>query len=365
MPTSQVYRWLGTGLVVGGVLLAAGVARAQQFPDPTDKAKLYEAAKKEGAITWYTSFSPEGVKIISDLFNKDYPGIAISSQRLIGVQQYQKFVLETESKQSIVDMLQIADRPSMQDLIQRKFVADWKVPTIDRFEDANKLGTSSYAPYMVVNGVAYNKDKVTPEEVEIIRKDWSGLLDPRFKGRLAITDQPGAPSYQPLYMFMDPKMQSRYGADFVNKLAATKPAVYTSTTAELDRVTAGEQHIAFWGLAWSSSFVAWSSGAPIRWVYPASTPMGPTVWWAVSSVAPHPNAARLFLNWLMDEPGQRAYQATGWSAAMKGLPDNNPAAKEAWYKPVQEPYLITDFNRWDREQERDMKRFLDAVKANR
>ena len=65
-------------------------------------------------------------------------------------------MLETESKQSIVDMLQIADRPSMQDLIQRKFVADWKVPTIDKFDDANKLGTSSYAPYMVVNGVAYN-----------------------------------------------------------------------------------------------------------------------------------------------------------------------------------------------------------------
>ena len=354
---------LAVALTAGGLLLAPAAVRAADFPGPSNNAALYEAAKKEGEITWYTSFSPETEKVITTAFSKRYPGITVKTQLLVGLAQYQRFVLETEAKQYIADMLQIADRPSMQDLIQRKLVAPWRVPTIDRYDDAAKLDDYSYAPYLVVNSITFNKNKVTPEEIEILRKDWKGLLDPRFKGRIAATDQPGAPTYSPVYMFMDPKFSSRYGLEFLKQLAGIKAPIYSTSPAALDRVIAGEQDIAYWASV-SIPFGGYMRGAPVGWVYPAPTPIGATVWWAVATTAPHPNAARLYMNWLMSEEGQHAYQAAGWTAAMKGIPDENPAAKEPWYKPVADPYIISDFDRWDREQDKDTKIWIDLLRSN-
>ena len=62
--------------------------------------------------------------------------------------------------------------------------------------------------------------------------------------------------------------------------------------------------------------------------------------------------------------GGYALQATGQRSSIRDLPDTNPAAKEPWYKPIAEPYIISDFDRWDREQERDTKIWVDLLRAN-
>ena len=138
-----VSRRLAAALAAGAFILAPAALSAADFPDPSNNAALYDAAKKEGELTWYTSFSPETEKVISSAFAKRYPGITVKTQLLVGLAQYQRFVLETEAKQYIADMLQIADRPGMQDLIQRKFVAPWRVPTVDRYDDAVKAATTA------------------------------------------------------------------------------------------------------------------------------------------------------------------------------------------------------------------------------
>src|SRR5262245_30495891 len=89
------------GAVLGSVLLTAGWASAQTYP--TDEAALYEAAKKEGRLVWYESAPLEPMRAMAAAFEKKYPGIKVEVLRIVGVQQYQRFMQETEAKQHMVD----------------------------------------------------------------------------------------------------------------------------------------------------------------------------------------------------------------------------------------------------------------------
>ena len=71
----------------------------------------------------------------------------------------------------------------------------------------------------------------------------------------------------------------------------------------LDRVIAGEQDFTYW--AWEGiALTKWQQGAPIRWLHPEADADFRQFLAGVSKYAPHPNAARLFQNWI-DERGGR------------------------------------------------------------
>ena len=114
-------------------------AMAQQTPGPNDEAQLYELAKKEGKVVWYESAPLEPMQAIALAFEKKYPGIKVEVLRIVGVQQYQRFMQEVQSKRHNVDVLHISDQPSMLALIEEGHIADWKVPTHDRYPESFRL----------------------------------------------------------------------------------------------------------------------------------------------------------------------------------------------------------------------------------
>ena len=73
--------------------LLVGPAWAQTFP--ATRRDSYEAAKKEGTVVWYESAPLEPMKAVAGEFEKKYPGIKVEVLRIVGVQQYQRFMQET------------------------------------------------------------------------------------------------------------------------------------------------------------------------------------------------------------------------------------------------------------------------------
>ncbi len=330
---------------------SAFVASAQTYP--TDEAKLYEAAKKEGTVVWYESGPIEPMKEVAIEFEKKYPGIKVEVLRIVGVQQYQRFMQEVQAKRHFVDVLHISDRPSMIELIDEGHVSEWKVPMHDRFSPAFRIKNHSYANYTTDNAIIYNVNKLTAEEVKILESSWKGVLDPRFKGRFAVSTMKCGACYAGIHMFLDPQMKDEYGVEFLKKLAAQKPAVYSEVLVGLDRVIAGEHDFTYW--TWESiANTKWLQGAPIRWIRPTPTPDYGNSWQAVSKYAPHPNAARLFQNWSMSAEGASTLQQKyGTATTMNGVPDKRKVTSEAWYRPIQKRY-DPDFKRWDADYHKDM-----------
>lgn len=353
MLVKQFLAQLGSSLRLLGVVAALfpTLAFAQSYP--TDEAKLYEAAKKEGTLVWYESGPIEPMKAVAAEFEKKYPGIKVEVLRIVGVQQYQRFMQEVQAKRHFVDVLHISDKPSMDTLITDGHVAEWKVPMHERFAPVFRIKNHAYANYTTDNAIIYNVNKVTPEEVKILESSWKGVLDPRFKGRFAVTNMKCGACYGAVHMFLDPKMKDEYGLDFLQKVAAQKPTVYAEVLVGLDRVIAGEHDFTFW--TWEGiANTKWSQGAPIRWIRPSPTPDFGNSWQAVSKYAPHPNAARLFQNWSMSVEGAIVLQVKyGSATTLTGVPDERKVAKESWYKPIKQRYDV-DFKRWDADYHRDM-----------
>jgi ABC-type Fe3+ transport system substrate-binding protein len=190
------------------------------------------------------------------------------------------------------------------------------------------------------------------------------VLDPRFKERFAATTAKCGACYAALHMFLDPAMKDRYPPDFLQRIAAQKPAVYSDFLAMVDRVVAGENDFAYWSFE-SIAATKRAQGAPVRWVYPKPTPSFPSTWMAVSAHAPHPNAARLFLNWAGSEDGANAFQLQYLAATtIKGVPDRRPFTKEDWYKPMTESYRV-DFQRWEKSYSADLDKWIRTLQSSR
>ena len=137
-------------------------------------------------------------------------------------------------------------------------------------------------------------------------------------------------------MFLDPKFKDRYGLKYLKALAAQNLAVYNDVQVPVDRVIAGEHDIALWPSE-GTMHVKWQQGAPIRWVHPSPTVAYGNTWFGISKFAPHPNAARLFLNWAMSDDGAAAVQTKyGGIPTLQGVTDQRPVIRQPWHMPIRE-----------------------------
>ena len=349
--------------LAASVLISAG-ALAQQAPGPNDEAQLYELAKKEGKVVWYESAPLEPMQAIALAFEKKYPGIKVEVLRIVGVQQYQRFMQEVQAKQH--------NRRRAAHQRPAEHAGADRGRAHRRVEGADPRPLSGVVPaeeprlceLLTDNAIIYNVNKVTPEEVEAARIRLEGVLDPRFKGRFAVTSMKCGACYAAIHMFLDPEVQGRYGIEFLKQIAAQKPAVYSEVLVGLDRVIAGEHDFTYW--TWEGiALTKWQQGAPIRWLHPKPTPTFGNSWQAVSKYAPRPNAARLFQNWSMSEEGSLAIQQLyGSATTMNGLADQRSVTKESWYKPLAEEYSV-DFERWDRDYHKDMDAWIKILRESR
>ncbi len=354
---------LGCGILFTSITLTVCFALAQ-FPDPKDEAKLYELAKKEGTLVWYGNSPLEAMKNMAKDFESKYSGVRVEILRIVSVAGYQRFLQETNAKQYIADIPQINDYPSMKSLIEQGHFAEWKVPTSeDRIPAPFRIGNFCYSPWLTNLGIVYNVNKVTPEEIKILDSSWRGVLDPRFKGRFALTTMKTGTTYGGIHMLLDPKNAKVFGPDFIRAIAAQKPTVYSEYVVLLDRVVAGEHDFAFW-MAESTSYLKWVQGAPIRWVHSDPTPVWGNSWFAISRYAPHPNAARLFLNWCLSDAGALSLMRNGYKPILEDVKDIRKVALEPWYAPIKTRYNV-DWDRWARDFNKDMDFWIKTIMEGR
>jgi ABC-type Fe3+ transport system substrate-binding protein len=346
---------------IGVALAQLTLVHAQQPSPSAGEAALYDAAKKEGRLVWYVGGPLDGMNAIAAEFEKEYPGIKVETMRLVGVQQYQRFMDETNAKKYLADVLQNTDYPSMLALVEEGHIAEWKIPTYERIPEMYRIKDFAYAQYTSTNAIIYHENKLTEEEVGLLQSGWQAVLDPRFKGRFSVSPMKCGVCYAPIHMILDPKFEDRLGTEFLKKLAGMKPASYSEVLVAIDRVIAGEQDFTLSG--WEAAgAVKLKEGAPIRWLFPRPAPEYGNSWQGISKYAPHPSAARLFLNWANNDKGAGAMERVyGSKSTLEGLAEQRPYVKAPWYKPPAELYSV-DQRRWDANYHKDMDLWANLLK---
>ena len=290
-----------------------------------ERAKLVEAAKKEGKLLWYTSTNVTESKPLLDDFEKQYPFIKGEIFRASGEKTLNRIVTESRAGRSDVDIITISEVDA---LIEAKLLQPYRSPEaktfIPEFKDPDGYWTAVYINYATIG---YNPKMVSEKEAP---KQWEDLLDSKWKGKFAI-DQEQYPWYGTLHKAWGRERAQKY----MRALAKQDIQWRKGHTLIAQLMTAGEFPL---GVIYAHRVEEMKQrGAPIEWVNTVN-PIVVTVNAAGISAKPqHPNTAKLFYDFLLSGPAQQRLRALRRIPARPDIEPFSPRMEQSKLKLQVEP----------------------------
>jgi iron(III) transport system substrate-binding protein len=126
-----------TRILLGVALLALAASAAAQTPTFTPDRVDLAAAKKEGAVTWYTSTPVEVAQKIANLFQQE-TGIRVELFRSGGSAVLRRFLQEIEARRVVADVLTISDPAAAGALIKRDLFVPFRPRNFEKVRDEVK-----------------------------------------------------------------------------------------------------------------------------------------------------------------------------------------------------------------------------------
>ena len=298
-----------TASVLSGCLAAGGESTEA---DGTGASSVEEAAKREGQVVWYTSLPQAVADEVTEAFTEKY-GIHAESVVLSTSLITARLASEEESGQTIADVITAADPLFFEDSHAKGWFAELVESGI------GALGTWPEdflvdSAYVLVNvqpaGIAYNTEKISKEAVDT----WEELLDPSLAGQMYMCDPEKVPSWLALVKMWEEEL----GPDYVRRLGAQNLEYVDSLVPGAQQLAAGSASVLIPGLL-SVTNPLKEEGAPVDLVIPSPT-IGVEQFAAVMTNAPHPNAGRLLLDFLMSEEGQQVLNRGTGASPLGPLP---------------------------------------------
>jgi iron(III) transport system substrate-binding protein len=299
--------------------LAAPVAMAA---DPPGWDAVVAAANAEGEVDVHGGPGKLYEEVLTEGFRAAYPYIKMNFTGLSGRDAIPKIMREREAglynwdvyvggTPSILQVLKPAGAfaPLKPDLVLPEVLDDkaWFGGLDGDWQDKDRKYVLAFS--QTVQAVAQvNWDFVQKTDL----KSFDDLMKPQFAGKIAWDDPrlPGQGVAEAQTLLLN------FGADFLQRLFAGQKIVYTSNLRQqAEWVVRGQYPI---GIATGTQelkpFQSQGLGQNIA---PLDAPLRiPTVGPGFGTVslmdrAPHPNAAKLYINWLLSREGQTDWQKTG------------------------------------------------------
>ena len=273
--------------IAGLALTWSASAQAQEFGSP----ELIAAAKAEGRLVFYTANFAEVEQQVIKAFNKRFPEIKVEMVRAPGGQLITRVKTEAAAGKLIADVVDHSDRALMQPMAD--MFQDYAPPNAADYNPDAQIAPQLWPRATLVWSIAYNTELVKNPP-----KTWMDLTKPEYN---KLTGQVIAPSGGTTWTRVMFERQV-LGEDYWAKQAATQPKLYPSGAPLSDAVVRGEILIA--PLIFNIVYPKVKDGAPIAAVYPSEgipiVPYGS----GIPKSARHPNAARLWMDWMLSDEGQ-------------------------------------------------------------
>jgi len=292
------------------VCLSAAPLIAQ--PKPTDWDKVVEAAKKEGKVVASIPPSPELRKLMEIAFTRRY-GIGVEFVPARGGAIIQRMVSEAKTGVQYFD-LHIGGTESVVTGLLPENVLDSVEPyfILPEVKDPKQWWGGHIwvdnAKRFIYNFVAYqtvslwsNPNEYKPAEF----KSFDDLLSPKLQGRIGISDPRTPGSGSSMWSYMN----YIKGEEYLKKFAAQKLFVTRDLRLLADNLAKGKIAVTS-GIGYSEFYPFIKANLP---VVPLSVPKeglyvsGGYGHLTILKNAPHPNATRVFVNWLLGRDGQEIF----------------------------------------------------------
>ena len=311
----KIELWILSALLVA---LTASLAAAANLDT------LADAARREGEVVYYASMNLGEANALIAEFEKRHPPIKVKLQRTGSEKLLTRLLTEARAGKPFADVIQTVEF-SMYMLrrqgILARYLAQANSAFPQEFKDEGFWTTVYYNAYVT----GYNSKLVPLRELP---KSYEDLLDTKWKNKLMMEG-----TKADWFAGMLQILGQERGLKYMRELAKQQPSPREGHELLAQLVVAGEGAFDI-NIPAASVERMKERGAPIEWTALGTVP-AIMVGIGLATRAPHPNAAKLFLEFVLSRDGQKLMQTPGRHVARRDVAgDQSARLKELRIVPV-------------------------------
>lgn len=324
-------------LLAAGSLAAFSRALAASHPQASDWEKTVEAAKKDGRVVMMGPVGADVRDAFTQGFQKKYPEIRVDYSGMPGASVAPKLLAELRARRYITDLVVAGTTTALQSLQpvnaivpmqpflvgpESQDTSKWRGGKFNFSDNAQKYNLV-YGSRVQVAFIA-NREVVASGKI----KAWRDLLNPEWKGKIASLNPRRAGAGLDIATFWYTNEKLGLGKNFMRQFYGQEVFFSNDERQLLDFVARGRYPIAI-GPSGVLAFEFRSKGLPIELVGSAGLQEGGFVTGSNGTImvpynAPRPDAAKLYLDYLLSREGQLAWsKATGLASLRVDVPKDH------------------------------------------
>jgi iron(III) transport system substrate-binding protein len=292
------------GLSVWFLWVAANPAYAADPKPIATAAPIVSAAEKEGKVVIYSTTDSVAAGPLLKDFGALHPKITVEYNDMNSTEVYNRFVSEVAAGGGSADLLWSSAMDLQIKLANDGYAQEYKSPEAGGLPGwalwKNEAFGTTFEPITFV----YNKRLLKPEEIPQSHAELVKLLKAnldRFKGKVTCYD-PERSGIGFMLLTQDTRTDPNF-ADTIKTYGKVGVKLYTSTGAMMERILSGEHLIGF-NMIGSYAIGKQRKDPNLGVVYPKDYTLVMSRIALIPKVAKHPNAGKVFLDYLLSARGQ-------------------------------------------------------------
>jgi iron(III) transport system substrate-binding protein len=290
-------------------LLAIAIGFSSPSFAQNDWNKVVEAARKEGTVSVYHSqLGAPHFKAVVNAFQSKY-GIKVQDIDVRASELTERLRVEQTSGRYSADV-EFHGRTSILQQQETNFVAKHGgVPNMANIRPEFPIDEFSIPAWVQNVCMLVNTNLVKEADYP---KVWKDILDPKWTGKILSDDMRAVGSGQTIFAVL----YKQYGKEFAEKLAQQKIVVNRDLRLNSRSVARGEHPLFITQIL---AFASDLKGLPVKVILPEDGCPYTPIRGAIMRGAPHPNAARLFINHFLEMESQLTYANAWMGTVIKGV----------------------------------------------
>ena len=290
------------------------------------ESNMIDAAKKEGAMVFYTTMDIQNSKPLLDAFNKKYPFIKADLVRLGGTAMVSRILTEAQAGASQFDVA-VGISPSLTPMRERNLIAPYMSPEFANLHndlyDATGYWSTVYLNTLVLG---YNAKVISRNDLP---KTYDDLLKPQYKQKFIIDIE-----NHDVFVALSQEWGQEKAINYFKGLAKQEPVFLRGNTNRANFVSVGERSMTF---VYAQVIERMKqTGAPVDWIplEPVAVELNVAM---LSAKAAHPNSAKLFIDYLISKDGQEFLKTFRRIGPRKDVKPDPPKLFEGFRRRVVTP----------------------------
>ncbi|WP_227471364.1 ABC transporter substrate-binding protein [Paenarthrobacter sp. YJN-5] len=278
---------------------------------------IVEAANKEGSLLVYGEANEASMKPVLAAFQDQYPGIKTSYISLGGTESFQRYLNEKATGGKTADVIVSLQGANFLDLVKRGDIQDFTPPAAAPLPDFAKLAPGVFAmelnPVMALINTTLLPESEQPDSLEALAR-MSG--DPKLAGKIVTYDGTTEFGYTVNHAYIAKAGEA--GWKILDQLGPNTK-VEASAGPMFNKLLQGEYTMSYFQSGATRPLLTGATAKVLNYrFFKDGTPFMPRGAGATTG-GKSPNAAKVFVNFLIDKAGQTAGCTGGFAPYLDGV----------------------------------------------